>query len=617
MQLGGGTLIRYLPWGRTRRVKQQRVQQRRRPPRQDPEKRPATPSGEGSASPWSDARWPIFAAAGLTLLLSLPLFEPLSWFPLGFVVFIPWIVSLCVARNGRLVYVTAYLLGSAYFLIHLRWLYATTGAGYVAASLYLAVYFLLAAWPIRHLCHRRNVPAVAAFPIGWAAAEFLRSHGPLAFPWFMLGHSQIRFLSMIQVVDLAGVVGLSFVLAVVNGWLADLVMMRWRLWPGSRSRHALHGAWDGGIAAVLLVVVTFGYGRYRLATEELVEGPLVAVIQGDFLLEAVRGSQGVSDLEKMRTYLNLMEQAAQESPDLIVLPETPWAMILNPEILAHEPGWGNFQRAFTERARRYGNFIVVGGMSEFPQPEGSYPAAHRHNSAFVYPPDGGPPGRYDKIHLVPFGEFVPFRYTQGLFWLYRFLNDGWFNPWGRGGIEYSLTPGSAFGTFAMQARSLEARPFRFGVTICYEDVIPQVFRRFVRGGDGDKRVDFMLNISNDGWFGHGGQQPQHLVNCAFRAVENRVAVARAVNTGVSGFLRPDGSWHDLVSDPDRRPQAGGIGYRMARLAIDPRPSVYSRYGDWLGLLCGLISLAALGDWGIRRFRRAPANGPTAKQESDS
>jgi len=576
----------------------------------------AAPSRENSAAHWSQARWPIFASAALTLLLSLPLFEPFSWFPLGFVVFAPWIVSLCVAQNSRLVYATDYLLGTAFFLIHLRWLYATTGAGYVAASLYLAVYFLLAAWPIRYLCRHKNVPAVVAFPIGWAAVEFLRSHGPLAFPWFMLGHSQIRVLSMIQVADLAGVIGVTFVLATVNGWLADLAMVRWRLWPGSRS-HTLHGAWDGGIATILLVIATFGYGRYRLATQELTDGPTVAVIQGDFLLEAVRGSQGVTDLEKMRTYLTLAEETARQSPDLIVFPETPWPMILNPEILDQEPGWTSYQRLFTERAQRFGSFLVVGGMSEFPQPEGSYPAAHRHNSAFVYSPDGGPPARYDKIHLVPFGEFVPFRYTRGLFWLYRFLNDSWFNPWGRGGVEYSLTPGSEFSTFTMQARSMEGRPFSFAVTICYEDVIPQVFRRFVRDRDGRKRVDFMLNISNDGWFGHGNQQPQHLVNCAFRAVENRVAVARAVNTGVSGFLGPDGSWHDLVSAPDRRPQAGGIGHRIARLTIDPRPSVYSRYGDWLGALCGLATLAVLSDWGVRKLRRRSKTGPMARQEPES
>jgi apolipoprotein N-acyltransferase len=261
---------------------------------------------------------------------------------------------------------------------------------------------------------------------------------------------------------------------------------------------------------------------------------------------------------------------------------------------------------FVRRAKQYGAFVTVGGMSEEPQPPRCYPEKHRYNSAFVYAPGQAEPARYNKIHLVPFGEYVPFRYSKRLFWLYRFLNDSAFNPWGRGGNEYSLTAGKEFTNFELRARSLDERAFRFGITICYEDVIPQIFRRFVTDGRGRKRVDFMLNISNDGWFGRGPQQPQHLVNCAFRAVENRVAVARAANTGVSGFIRPDGLWHDLMSDPDHRPRAGGMGHRTARLQLDPRVSFYSCYGDLFAGVCAVLALAGLVDALVcrRRERRA-------------
>jgi len=181
-------------------------------------------------------------------------------------------------------------------------------------------------------------------------------------------------------------------------------------------------------------------------------------------------------------------------------------------------------------------------------------------------------------------------------------------------VEYSLTPGTQYTTFAMRMRSPESRELHFGITICYEDVIPDVFRRFVVDGAGRKRADFMVNISNDGWFGHGAQQPQHLVNCAFRAIENRVPVARAVNTGVSGFVASDGSWYDVAADSQRHPQAGGVGYRVARLWLDPRVTFYSRHGDLFAFACGLLGAVGMADAIVvarRRRARRRAGDPDA------
>ena len=105
----------------------------------------------------------------------------------------------------------------------------------------------------------------------------------------------------------------------------------------------------------------------------------------------------------------------------------------------------------------------------------------------------------------------------------------------------------------------------------------------------------MLNISNDGWFGRGSQQAQHLANCAFRAVENRVGVARAVNTGVSGFIDSDGSWYNLVGASSIEPEVGGEGYGVAHVRIDRRVTFYSRCGDWFALACALLAAVGLVD----------------------
>jgi apolipoprotein N-acyltransferase len=144
----------------------------------------------------------------------------------------------------------------------------------------------------------------------------------------------------------------------------------------------------------------------------------------------------------------------------------------------------------------------------------------------------------------------------------------------------------------------EGETYRFGVPICYEDVMPYVCRRFVWGPDSkSKRVDFLLNISNDGWFLHRNELPQHFAICTFRAVENRVGVARAVNTGISGFIRPDGRAHDKLG-------VGEVGTRVARISMDSRVSVYSRTGDVFAFLCLLFGAALYVDYVFVRARAA-------------
>jgi apolipoprotein N-acyltransferase len=209
----------------------------------------------------------------------------------------------------------------------------------------------------------------------------------------------------------------------------------------------------------------------------------------------------------------------------------------------------------------------------------------------VYDKDGRQRrARYDKIHLVPFGEFVPFRNTRFLgisfHWLYRYLNR--LCPFSYGGtIEYSLWPGEEYTAFDLKAGGQNVR---FGAPICYEDTVPYVIRNYVWDG-GRRRVDFLINISNDGWFLHGDELPQHLAICVFRAVENRIGIARAVNTGISGFIDPCGHVYSLVEKDGRAYGPGTVGYRVAAVKLDQRISLYSRAGDWFAILCVLCTAA--------------------------
>jgi apolipoprotein N-acyltransferase len=208
----------------------------------------------------------------------------------------------------------------------------------------------------------------------------------------------------------------------------------------------------------------------------------------------------------------------------------------------------------------------------------------------VYDPDGQQRReRYDKMHLVPFGELVPFRNTR-LHFLYRWLNR--MSPFSDGGkVDYSLTPGDRKTVFEME---VEGRTYRFGTPICYEDTTPYLVREYVWSG-GERRVDFLLNISNDGWFLHSHELPQHLAICVFRAVENRVSIARAVNTGISGFIDPDGRIYARVTDEAGRSfrygEGGVVGYAVEPIYLDPRGSVYGRIGDTFAWVC--VGLSAL------------------------
>ncbi len=556
----------------------------------------ATPRLAGASAPVVfEQPWQVLTLSLLSWVLSLPLFAPWSIWPLGYIVFVPWLLAVCGARSTAWTIAGSYLLGAAFFLTHWRWLYSTTPPGYFAGALWFALHFPLCGWIVRHLVRRRRVNAAVAFAFVWVLTELMRSRGPLAFPWFLLGHSQIRLLPLVQIADITGVYGVSLLVALVNGWLCDMLLGR----LGARAPEPLRVPMlHASIGIVLLFAATLIYGRQRMDGEAVEKGPRVSVLQGDFELSPVSDPNAPKDSDKRQTYLKMMAAAAADSPDLIVLPETPWGLYLNRELrefpsnaaIVHESR--RQHAAIQKLASAFGSDVVIGSISLEPQPEGSYPDTHRYNSAFVYHPDGSEPGRYDKIHLVLFGEYVPFRYWYGLHWFYRWLNS--ITPWGHDGFEYSLTAGREFDVFATRPRA-GGQERHFGITICYEDVIPQVFRQFITDAAGGKRVDFMLNISNDGWFGHGSQQPQHLVNCAFRAIENRVGIARAVNTGVSGFIAPDGGWYDIITPQPGRPLAGGEGHRSSTILIDPRVTFYSRHGDLFGAACSLVGLAGLAD----------------------
>lgn len=546
------------------------------------------------------------------VLLSL-IFEPIGWWPLAFVCLVPWCLLVGASASAPRVYFYSFLMGLLFFLINMRWVLNATGPsfayGYVAFALYLAAYFPLMACPIRHAIRRRRMPLALIVPLVWTGGEMLRAVVISGFPWFFLGHSLHGVLSLIQISDLVGAYGVTFVVAAFNGMLADGLLAylaaRRAERPGANLRRARFSIAFG----LSLLIISFFYGQVQLRRDTLTPGPRIATIQGDYL--TTLGTDSVTERERKDSYFSMMAAAAAQDPppDLYLLPEAPWAMYLNSEIRDFYALSAESFRDFRSFAQTQQAYVVVGAYTRVPTPDDLLAEERRYNSAYIFVPDGSEPRRYDKRHLVYFGETLPFRFGR-LRFVYLWLNS--ITPFsGKDGTyEWSTFPGALFRVFDMEGRSLGGQICRFGVPICYEDVMPYVSREFTTGAGGQKRVEMLLNISHDGWFGRGHQQPQHLATCVFRAVENRVPVVRSVNTGISGFIESSGRTHDLVEGDPATPWPGNSGYAVSTVSLDSRHSLYSRAGDWFAWSCAGAWLLLYLDYLIVRAR-------TREEEQDA
>jgi apolipoprotein N-acyltransferase len=398
---------------------------------------------------------------------------------------------------------------------------------------YCAFWIGVVAWAVSRVTARWSISwALVLAPVFWVAAEWLRGHLFGGFPWGTLGYSQYRELRVIQIAELTGVHGVSFLLVAVNAALAGCLLLTWR--------RAVAGA---GIAAAL-VAATLLFGSARLHDDTPRPTGRVTLMQPS--IEQPLKWEPRHAVETLGIYFALTRQAAAERPDLFVWPET-----ASPTILRQDPQLIAALRAASAELRAP---LLVGSLDA----EGNPPRFR--NSAFVLT-EQGIVGRYDKIHLVPFGEFVPLSGVIGFV---------------RGWAEFisELEPGTRTVVF-------KGPPAPYGVVICYEGIFPDLFREFVRNG-----ARLMVNMTNDAWFGRTSGPEQHLSMYPFRAVEHRVSVVRAANTGVSAFITPTGQIVRRMSLYQRGLLTGDVPLRVGK-------TLFTRLGDWPGLLALATSAAAL------------------------
>jgi apolipoprotein N-acyltransferase len=538
--------------------------------------------------------WPVRAAlvGGTAALLTLA-FAPYKQFYLAWIGLAPLLVVAATARSGVRAFAWGWLAGALFFAINLSWIFRATVPGAMALIAYLATFWGLFAAVVRGAQLLADDERAAARPFGtavgavvgvaaaWVGLEWLRSTLFTGFAWIPLGQSQSPLVSMCQVADLTSVQGVSFWVVVVNALVA--LALRNRKRPGV--------VWRAGAVAGAMLLAVLGYGTFRLSQDTLYPGPRVLVVQPNFIHE--RGGRKVVTQEQQLDHHFATTRAAlqREQVDLIVWSETVMPG-LNPEV-REEPGLGaapflkSVDAALLQLCASQRTALVTGGyfIGGWQGEIGKRRATDIRNAVYVYHADGTQdPQRYDKIHLVPYGEYIPFeRSFPPLFRLVRHL-AGY-------SVEYSINWASpdAMTVFELTPTGkdeLWTEPARIVTPICYEDTDAALLARMFRPGvetNGRKRADLIVNISNDGWF-LGNQQAQHLQGAVFRSIENRAPTARAVNTGISGFIDSNGRVY-----PDATLPVRSEGTLVRRVMLDRRVAPYTRVGDVFAYGCAAVT----------------------------
>lgn len=491
------------------------------------------------------------------------------------------------ARPWRLVWIS-YLASLAYWLANLYWIAIVTIPAYILFCMYLGLYWPLLALCVRYCRKRVTVPLFVMAPLLFVGAEAWQGYLITGFSWRLLGHSQYANLSLIQIADIFGALGISFIIVMVNGLAAELAIDA----AGKKLFRAANLLKTVFVVCMILGAIIYGNRRIGQTEEFTQAGPLVGSVQPNVPSHIKELSEAGDEI--LADLIASSEACLKAGAKLVVWPETMVLATLNRSYLVlcqSDSRPRIFDKVISEHTKAKA-YVLLGAHAATVGLEGAeYVITDRFNSAFLYRPDGKQdPKRYDKIHLVPFGEFIPFRESIPL--IGKIVVK--LSPYD---YDYHLTHGREYTVFEMTD---EGRTYGFGVLICYEDTDPKVTRKMVVGEDGGKRADWLVNISNDGWyvrFKAGKVLPsvelsQRMAISVFRAVENRISIVRSVNTGISCLIDSAGRIQDgfMAGDlPTRAMLRQGVaGWFVDRINTDKRITFFSKYGQWLDFSCATV-----------------------------
>ncbi len=487
--------------------------------------------------------------SGLALTASFtPLqFDWLAWFAL-----VPLLKSLEHESSSR-AFSLGFIAGLTHYLTLLYWIIPTLrNYGYlhflVSASvlillcLYLALYLALFSYLIR--CMKDSRFLFLLIPSLWVSLELIRANALTGFPWCLLGHTQFNRLGLIQIADLLGVYGISFLIILSNALIYRLFFRR-----TSPVKRRL--GWEV-VGFTVLLLSTLVYGQYRLrdspdtaAEKKTIK---VSVIQGN--IDQSMKWEPTYQEETIHTYRRLTRSTSGFKPDLTVWPETAMPFFFQEGI--------PFSTQVLEIASESSTTLIFGCPAYQRGPDGT----EYFNRVYLLSDSGQISGYYDKHHLVPFGEYVPLK--RFLPFIHRLVQ--------------------AAGDFApgKEIKPLGPSHLSSGILICYEVIFPELARTHTREG-----AKLLVNLTNDAWYGMTSAPYQHLSMAVFRAVENRRPLIRAANTGFSALIDPKGK---VIERSELfKEQVLSEEVELAPSSI----SVYTRYGDLFPLALLVICLVKI------------------------
>jgi apolipoprotein N-acyltransferase len=515
-------------------------------------------------------------------------FPPVGLAVLAWVATLPWI-WLAARADRETSYATLYLAGLAHWLLMTQWVrlpHWSTAFGWLALAAYLAAYVPLFIGLTRVGVHQLRFNVVWVAPIVWTGLEVIRSFFLTGFGLALLGHSQVSWIELIQIADLGGAYLVGSVMILVSSCVVQVVSV----WP-QRKRNCLWPAF----LAVSVLAACWTYGRLRVTSDRphTVSAPSarIGLIQGT--IDTRFGDQAASPEEMFTDYLRISrELVARDSEiDVIVWPESMFTVPLIRETppLSAPPGSGLSDDEYTEAIANSKRGLadaakVVSSLLQVPFLVGTE-AIHlqgseqqRFNVCLLFDKQGELRGRYDKMHPVMFGEYLPL---------------GEWLPW-----LYALTPLHGGLTAGTAPQAFDVAGLRLSTCICFENTVPHLIRSGVQRliAEGTP-PDALVALTNDGWFWGSSLLDLHLTCGVFRAVENRVPMLIAANTGFS-------AWIDRLGRIRARAPRRQEGIVVAELSHRPPESLYLRIGDAFGFSCvaasALLAVVGTGRHGLFR-----------------
>lgn len=497
-------------------------------------------------------------ASGLALGLAFPKFD---YNLLAWVALVPLFYAIEGESLGR-VFWWAYLQGFAANVVSLYWIpiplhdFADVRIEFAIFPMLLlagavAINTAIAIWAGEFVARRARIPMVITMPVAWTALEWFRTYVPASFPWNLLGYVAYRNLELIQFAEFTGVYGVSALIVFFNA-VVYVVISR-------RGTYRLQTVSLSTLTAMMVALVAFG--AWRIA--DLKKAPStgrfkVAMVQGN-IAQSLKWDPNFLP-QSYKVYQDQTEDAAKRGADLIVWPEAAAAFLFQPDdrypaMLAGDAQYRNALLAF---ARSLGKPILFGAPALAVQNDR---VAGFYNRAYIVNVNGEGEidAHYDKIELVPFGEYVPARAILGFF-----VNR--------------VVKGFGDMIAGTEQNLFEVKGAKLGILICYESIFPDLTRREVEEG-----ADVLVNITNDAWYGESSAPYQVLAMAALRSVETKVPMVRVANTGISALIEPSGRITDRTALFKRGTSIVDVSWRPVR-------TLYTMIGDVFAEVCFALTL---------------------------